>query len=729
MKIHLIPQPYQLELLAGNTTFNGYSDIEFDSDDFVFAAQFLQHELLSNTGGNRSEQLTIRIKKEKKLAHNAYRITLNDNALILLASSSEGAWYAVQTVRQLACQAEQQDGQQQLPHLYIEDKPAFAYRGMHLDVSRHFFNVEFIKKYIDLIALHKMNYFHWHLTDDQGWRLEIKKYPLLVEIGAYRRGTVKGHTMSADSTLDEVEHGGYYTQDEVREVVKYAADRHITVVPEIDVPGHAAAMIAAYPEFGCAHETEVKTDFGIFKQVLCPLDKTFDFLSDIFMEVTELFPSPYIHIGGDEVIKDNWRNCKSCQQLMIDQGLQDLDQLQAYFVNQTEKIINKLGKQIIGWDEILAGDIHSSATIMAWQSIERGIEAAEQGHDVIMTPASAVYFDAYQSTSLDEPLAIHGLLRLRDVYLFNPVPSHLPASGREKILGAQANLWTEYIATEKAVEYMTLPRLSALAEVLWSTQSNKDYSSFLQRLDTFNLYVKKLGYEVSGSNYKPEIEVRLQSGQFLVSMDVDQGDIYYTFDGTLPDLNSSIYTENLTVKTGCTIRARSWNSKKKHWYGDSKMTVNPHKGLGSKIILTEDSKTSQLVNNSDILLSGIIASDRIFQNPEWLCFDDQKLDIKLEFANKTLISGISVGVRALQRKFHKPTKIAVYSSTDKLDWILVGYMNTEDIDRAGNRLDLNFPTIEMDLMRLVVINDRHYWSAEKEAMIRSTISIDEIIVI
>ncbi len=736
MCIYLVPQPKQLILHSDYTSFNSLTPVEFENKKFKFTADHLQNEIFTLVNKSvpekverLSSKLTVKMINDENLDATAYRLILLDRVLSISASSSEGAWYGAQTVSQLLFQAQPIEGGLQLPQFSIEDAPSFAYRGMHLDVSRHFFNIEFVKKYIDLIALHKMNYFHWHLSDDQGWRIEIKKYPRLVEIGAYREGTVEGHTLSAESSVDNVKHGGYYTQEEIREVIAYASERHITVVPEIDVPGHAAALIAAYPEFGCGPTSNVKRHFGIFKHVLCPSEATFAFLDDIFKEVADLFPGPYIHIGGDEVVKDHWHKCECCQQLMIDQELDNLEQLQAYFVIRTEKIVNKYSKQIIGWDEILDGEIHPSATIMSWHGMDGGLHAAEKGHSVIMTPAEFVYFDAYQSTSLDEPLAIHGLTRLRDVYGFDPAPNHLPDAVRQKILGGQGNLWTEYVSTGSAAEYMILPRMCALAEVLWCEEHQRDYDSFLERLEIFTSHLRMLGYVCSNSQYKPELQAKLLTdGQFMVTMDVEQGAGYYTLDGSLPNLDSELYHKPFSIEEECTIRARTWVEKKNQWYGDCKITTRLHKALGSDITFANPSEVPWNADAGGVLFNGIRANDRIFQHHEWAQFWGKKLDAEIKFPSQTVVSSVSIGVMGLHRQLHKPTEIAVYSGEPDKDWILVGYMNSKDIDRTTNRVKFDFQPTLMDRLRFVAVNDRHYWSAEKEDMVRAIMSFDEIVI-
>jgi len=737
MNIHLIPHPKQLNLQTNINSFSKLEPIEFDNNNYAFAADHLYQEAKTYIAGTLPEQLSseksgrlvIKLLSDNSIKSAAYRLLLKDGVLSIISGSTEGVWYAIQTTLQLLFQAQQQDCELQLPQLSIEDEPKFSYRGMHLDVSRHFFDVDFIKKYIDLIALHKMNYFHWHLTDDQGWRIEIEKYPKLVEVGAFRAGTVVGHTLDAGSTVDEVKYGDYYTKDDVREIVAYAAKRHITVVPEIDVPGHAAALLAAYPEYGCGSKTDVKTHFGIFKHVLCPSEATFSFLDDIFNEIAELFPGPYIHIGGDEVIKDHWGECKCCQQIMFEQGLENVEQLHAYFVNRTEKIINQYDKHIIGWDEILDSEIHKSATIMLWRGIERGLQAAEKGHNVIMSPAAQLYFDAYQSTSLDEPLAIHGLTRLGDVYAFNPAPDLLSEYAKSKILGGQANLWTEYISTEQDAEYMLLPRMCALAEVLWGKNPDATFDNFLLRLGNFIPYVKTLGFNVSDCHYKPELQVKLQSdGQFLINMNASKGVVFYTIDGTLPNLNSHLYQGIFYLKEACTIRARTWVDSLQQWHGDCTISIDPHKGTGSVITLANTSEVSCNASSGKLLCNGVIASDRIFQHSEWLQFWGEKLDAVIEFSEQTTVSSVSIGVLGLHRKLYKPTEIAVYSGEPDQDWILVGYMNATDIENARGRLTFDFTAVVMERLRFVAVNEHYFWSAEREDMVRSTVSIDEIVI-
>ena len=392
--------------------------------------------------------------------------------------------------------------------MIIEDTPRFGYRGMMLDVSRHFMPLSFIKKFIDLIAMHKMNTFHWHLTDDQGWRIEIKKYPKLTSIGSKRTETVAGHVLKSPVSLriwkdvqeyDGIPHEGYYTQKEIKEVVAYASERFITIIPEIDLPGHTSSLIAAYPEYGSSDKNiGVKTIWGIQEDIIKPNENTFNFLKDVFTEIADLFPSKYIHIGGDEANKKQWIESEEVQEIIKNLELEDEAQLQSYFISRMEKILNSLDKKIIGWDEIIEGGLNPNATIMSWRGVEGGITAAKAGNYAIMTPTSHCYFDYYQRKSNDEPLAIGGFTPLQKVYEFEPIPKELDLNQSSKILGAQGNLWTEFIKTPDQVEYMTVPRMTALSEVVWSKRKVRNFKEFKLRLNLYKYFL-----DLENINYSP----------------------------------------------------------------------------------------------------------------------------------------------------------------------------------------------------------------------------------
>jgi hexosaminidase len=417
----------------------------------------------------------------------SYTLSIAEKGVSVSAGTTAGLFYGLLTFGQMLSAVDSQSGELAIPCIEISDQPRFRWRGMHLDVSRHFFPGEFIKKYIDLLARHKMNVFHWHLTDDQGWRIEIKRYPRLTEIGAWRR--------EQDGTTS----GGFYTQEEIREIVEYARCRYVTVVPEIELPGHASAALAAYPEYSCTGGPfEVINQWGIFDDVYCPGNEaTFTFLEYVLGEVAELFPARQIHIGGDECPKVRWNNHELCRNRMREEGLANADELQSYFVRRIARYLASLGKSVVGWDEILDGGAPAGATIMAWRDVQKGIEAARAGHDVVMTPMSHCYFDHYQAED-DEPKAIGGFTPLETVYAFEPIAPDLPQEFVEHVLGAQGNVWTEYMHDTKHVEYMVFPRLCALSEVVWSPQSSRNLDDFLMRMKQ---HLKRL--DRLGVNYRP----------------------------------------------------------------------------------------------------------------------------------------------------------------------------------------------------------------------------------
>ena len=382
--------------------------------------------------------------------------------------------------------------------MIIEDYPRFKYRGMMLDVSRHFMPKEFIKKFIDIMSIHKMNKFHWHLTDDHGWRIEIKQYPKLTEIGSMRDGTLIGHSRFAGKNpkFDNIPHGGFYTQEEIKDIIKYAEERFIEIIPEIDMPGHTASLIASYPELGTLKEkTEVKKIWGVQDEILIPTENTFNFLDNLFREITDIFPSSYVHIGGDEARKKQWIESEEVQKLMEKLEIEDEDSLQTYFIGRVQKILNNYEKKIIGWDEIIEGGLVNDATVMSWRGEEGGIFAAKAGNNAIMSPTSHLYFDYYQART-GEPLAIGGLIPLEKVYSYEPIPEGLDINQATKILGAQGNVWTEYIKTPEMVEYMSVPRMTALSEIVWSKRKKRDFSEFRKRLNFYKYFLdkKKVNY-------------------------------------------------------------------------------------------------------------------------------------------------------------------------------------------------------------------------------------------
>jgi hexosaminidase len=513
--IAVIPQPQNVKVLPGEFELTAKTKITFGGGEAE--AKLLAATLRKSSGfklpvlpvstlpGKSEITLLLQSNLLGELGAEGYELSVKENYAAITAPTPAGLFYGSQTLLQLLppeiFSAEKQEGiAWKAPAVEISDSPRFVWRGFMLDVSRHFFTVTEVKQVLDLMALYKLNTFHWHLVDDQGWRIQIKKYPKLTSVGSWRDGIGFGLASNSATAYDtHGRYGGFYTQKQIREVVAYAAARHITVVPEIEMPGHSSAALAAYPQFGCPGvKFSVPLKGGVYTGVYCAgNDATFGFISNVLAEVAPLFPGKYIHIGGDEVVKSNWMHCAECQLRIKNEGLKGEHELQSYFIGRVEKIVNAQGKSLIGWSEIREGGLAPSAALMDW--IGGGAESAASGHDVVMTPTKYCYFDHYQSTNRGaEPKAIGGYLPLEQVYQFEPVPEKLAPEFHAHVLGGQANLWTEYIPNLRQVEYMMFPRIGALAEVDWSPKETRDWESFKARTA---LNEKRL--DALGINYRP----------------------------------------------------------------------------------------------------------------------------------------------------------------------------------------------------------------------------------
>ncbi len=488
----------------------------------------------------------------------AYVFATGPDGVRLTARGHAGLFYGLETLRQLVRPAPP-DGWS-VPRVRITDRPRFVYRGMHLDVARHFFPVEVVKRYIDLLARYKLNTFHWHLTEDQGWRIEIERYPRLTEVGAFRRETMLEKNFDP-YVGDGIPHGGFYTKEQIREVVAYATERYVTVIPEIEMPGHALAALASYPELACTPGPfEVGTRWGVFDDVFCPTEHTFTFLENVLTEVMELFPGPWIHIGGDEVPRVRWRESEEAQAVMRREGLANEDELQSWFIARIERFLHEHGRRLIGWDEILEGGLPPRATVMSWRGMAGGIEAARQGHDVIMTPTDHAYFDYYQGDPAGEPLAIGGYTPLERVYAFEPVPDELTPDEARHILGPQANLWTEYVRTPEHLEYMLLPRLLALAEVAWSPREVRDRAGFEARLPAALESLDRLGVHYRIPDVRGVDGERLVLDSTVVlefTSALPQSAIHYTTDGSEPGPDSPRYTGPVTLGLDAPVEVKA----------------------------------------------------------------------------------------------------------------------------------------------------------------------------
>ena len=574
----ILPAPASVEKSGGNFVLDKTAVIVKDDDPQMGRIEDLLNAFIvqkggfalrqvKNTGGN-SKIIVLTSTGAEKLPKEGYTIKITPNR-ITLTGNGAGLFYAVQSFMQMM--PDKVDGKITLPAIMINDYPRFSYRGTMLDVCRNFVPISFIKKYIDLLASYKINTFHWHLTDDQGWRLQINKYPKLTCVGGFRAGTIIGHYPGNGNDLKPV--GGFYTQNEAKEIVKYAADRYITVVPEIEMPGHASAAIAAYPELSCFPDRDtfigpktpwagtrkgklVQQTFGVFDDVFVPSDNTFTFLENVLTEVMAIFPSTYIHIGGDEAPKTYWKESPFCQNLIKEKELKDEHGLQSYFIQRIEEYLNSKGRKIIGWDEILEGGLAPNATVMSWRGEDGGIAAAQQNHNVIMTPGSkGLYIDHSQSNSPDEPVTIGGFSTYGKIYAYDPVPEVLTAEQKKYVIGVQANLWTEYIQTTGKIEYHAFPRLMALAEIAWTPLNRKNFDDFssvrlprqLEKLDKekIDFWVPTpLGQDVD----------TLKGGKFTIDLKapIIGSRIYYTIDQSRPSEISFLYTKpiQLTVPEG-----------------------------------------------------------------------------------------------------------------------------------------------------------------------------------
>ena len=669
---NIIPVPTSQTINDGVFILDENVSLQFDEEFKSVVAYFdvyLQSEFNLNLSTSKSDRkIKFSINSDLK-NEEGYSLKITENKIFIKARSEKGAFYAVQSLLQLL-PVKTDKKQIAIQCLEIKDAPQFTYRGMHLDVGRHFFSVDFIKKYINLMSMLKMNTFHWHLTEDQGWRIEIKKYPKLQEIAAYRNETLVGHYSDQPHKFDGKKYGGFYTQEEVKEIVKYASERQITVIPEIEMPGHSQAAIAAYPELGCTgKQVEVATKWGVFNEVYCPKESTFQFLEDIIDEVVSLFPGKYIHIGGDEAPKTRWKNCKHCQKLIKKEGLKDAHELQSYFITRMEKYINSKGKQIIGWDEILEGGLAPNATVMSWRGTKGAVEAAKEHHNVILTPQSHCYFDHYQSTNENEPLAIGGFLPLEKVYNFNPIPKELTKEEAKYVLGAQGNVWTEYLPKQENVEYMIMPRMIALSEVVWSNSKQKNYTDFINRLENYNKRLDLLNVNYANHLYEVTGELLNTDGKLSYQLKTTTNKkIVYSIDGKNPSMYLyPEYEKPIKIDSSMTIKAAVFDFKTEEQLGSVfEQKINLHKAVGKKISLSVAPHKSYNAGGKQALINGIAGNNKRYGDKEWLGFSGDDVEIAIEFDKPKKINTISTRFHNGNGQWiYAPKKVLLYFDDNK----------------------------------------------------------------
>ena len=571
--VHIIPQPVSLEMKEGSFVIDNKTVVKSAKKDkevtkvVHFFTEYVKRisgfDLKENP--SKGKRIAFSIEKIKEIGNEGYLITVNPNEILVKANTSKGLFYGVQSLLQTLPFIRTND-LVQIPCMNIKDYPRFQWRGLMLDVSRHFFAPELVKEFIDLLATYKMNVFHWHLVDGAGWRLEIKKYPKLTQQAAWRVDdwgkSWNWSELEFNADRSKSTYGGYYTQEQAKEIVAYAKARNITVVPEIEMPGHSEAAMAAYPELSCNPKNHFGQSGNFFvskaeSNYCAGNDQAFAFLENVLTEVMAIFPSKYIHIGGDEVDKTSWKLCNKCQTRMKNEHLKDEKELQSYFIRRMEKFLVSKNRKMIGWDEILEGGLAPEATVMSWRGEAGGIEAAKMGHEVIMTPGSPCYFDHYQGDPETEPLAIGGFNTLKKVYNYEPVPVELNEEEAKKVLGSQANLWTEYIPTYEQAEYMILPRMPALAEVLWSTKEQRNWENFNQRLQPHLVGFEQKGLHYSKGNYKVDIKPIVANNVLSIALETEnsEGVIYYTTDESMPSIGSTKYEKPFVVTTSMTVKA------------------------------------------------------------------------------------------------------------------------------------------------------------------------------
>lgn len=657
----------------------------------------------------------------------AYKLIVNDKRVCISGASEAGVFYGIQTLRKSLPVA--QDINVNLSAVEIYDKPRFAYRGAMLDVARHFYTVDEVKTFIDMLALHNINRFHWHLTDDQGWRIEIKKYPKLMSVASERKETVVGRWYSG--IYDGKPYGGYYTQDELRDVIDYAAKRHITIIPEVDLPGHMQAALTAYPELGCTGGPyEVRTIWGVSQDVLCVgNDFTLQFVKDVLSEVADIFPSEYIHIGGDECPKVRWEKCPKCQERIKSLGLKSdakhtkEQRLQSYMIQEAAKYLKEKGKRIIGWTEILEGGLVPDATLMSWIGESGGIEAAHQHHDVIMTPNTYLYFDYYQSKKVeDEPLAIGGYLPIEKTYNYEPMPKELTKEEQQYIKGVQANLWTEYIPVFSQVQYMVLPRLGAAAEVQWTDPSKKDYKDFLRRVPHLVAVYDCYGWNYATHVYDVNVDMKADTVNHVLNVQLStmaDDPIYYTLDGQDPTEKSLKYTKPFTIDQSVVLKTMAVHPDR-----TSKISVDTirfNKATLKPVVLLQPNESRFSPDGPVVLVDGR-NGNHSFDTGAWLAVAGNDLEAVINMQAETILSSASVHVYVRKDAWLFDARgFSVSVSSDNKNYKEVAsqeYKQMQESDSDGIiEHELSFDPCKATYVKIKVISEKSmpdwHWDAGK----------------
>ncbi len=748
--LNVVPYPNEVEIKSG--TFNAagagfHCSAEFDDAAKAVINDFARQLSLvtgkkSRTDEKAAEKGFVFILDEG-MAEEAYSLSVSPEAAVVRASSLRGVNYAVQTMKQMLpveifgkVPAKKKDWTLQCAE--INDAPRFGYRGFLLDVARNFYTVDDVKKYLDIMEVHKLNKFHWHLTDDQGWRIEIKKYPRLTEYGSIRKESFVGHP-SFSNEFDGTPYGGYYTQEQIKEIVAYAASKGIDVIPEIDLPGHMQAALASYPELGCTGGPyEVLTRWIVSKDVLCAgNEKVFEFLEDVLTEVTELFPYEYIHIGGDECPKDSWRKCPKCQAKIKELGLKDEGRfkaehyLQSYVMERVNAFLADKGRKVIGWDEILEGKIGKSATIMSWRGTSGGQKAARLGNDVIMSPNSHSYVDRYLAPEIwTEPVAMGGFVPIERAYSFEP-QAGLTEEEKPRILGVQANMWTEYISDTEYLEYMLNPRLAAISEVQWCQKENKDWGRFVAAAGD----VCKI-YDVMGYNYSLHVfEVRgtlksMPEDKCLEMTLESHGPIRYTLDGSDPTFDSPLYTGPIEIREDCVLKARSeWNGKLMgRLYTKS---FEFHKAMFRPIKILKRHDWSAKGDNYSLIVDGYRSTTGGFWSGDYIGWR-QPFEAVIEMDGSPYSSVLLSTVACQSERVAAPLDLVVYTSEDGENYTEVARLDIPDMspdDKDGPlEYSVSFPETSAKYLKVTAgrLDRMPDWHLLKG--ISCSLFVDEVVV-
>ncbi len=726
--IQIIPKPSKVVLGKGAFQFNKNTTFIVNNDAQKAIATILTDKFKKASGWNLkilnqgSKTNYVQFLVDESFEKEAYAIDANSNRIHITAKDNAGFLYGIETLRQLLpinieSNTKVSNIDWLVPHIKIEDAPRFKYRGLMLDVSRHFFGIDYLKKTIDRLAMLKMNVLHLHLVDDQGWRIEIKQYPKLTEIGAWRVDQEDKHWQNRyrPKPNEKGTYGGFYTQEELKNLVAYATNKGIEIIPEIEMPAHVSSAVASYPELSCHGQPISVPSGGLWPitDIYCAgKEQTFTFLENVLLEVMAIFPSKYIHVGGDEATKTNWEQCPHCKKRINDEGLQNVEELQSYFITRIEQFINSKGKRLIGWDEILEGGLAPEATVMSWRGVKGGVEAAKQGNDVIMTPGSHCYFDHYQGPPNEEPLAWGGYTPLSKVYTFDPIVEGMNETQAKHVLGGQANLWAEYLPTEQQSEYMIFPRLAALSETLWSAKTSKDWNSFSKRLEEMFKRFDLLGINYAKSAYlvmhDAQIDIATREVSISLKNEFPEPDIRYTLNGEEPNESATTYTEPIKVKTTTPIKAALFKDGKP--FGKTfNTTIEFHKGVG-KTITFKHPVHENYPGEDEFGLVNTLRGSKNFHDGHWKAWLGKDMEAVIDLGEKTSVKEVRVGTLEDQKPgIYFPTSVTVYLSNDGKNYTQAGSIKRDYANNLYSELKtfkVNFQAQTARYVKVVAANLR-----------------------